>query len=250
MATRFFCLASTSRKSSPSSARSFSSRASRNASSRHGQPRQVKDGALEEPPAGRIARGLGERDDVGSAVRSTADTLATMPGRSAPCTMRRPKSASLFGSVMSAPSTSANDDSSSRRTALGLGQLVEGEDVQSLNVVAGPGHGAAELPGQPGGVIAAGHQEPPQQALLFLRNRADWPSPRPAEIRTSFWRLTGPGRPTRTGRPTPTAAMRAAHALVVVASKQIWVMIRVASGAFCFNARSIASGEMAAWPSG
>ena len=44
--------------------------------------------------------------------------------------------------------------------------------------------------------------------------------------------------------------MRAAHALVVVASKQIWVMIRVAIGAFCFNARSIASGAIAGWPSG
>src|SRR3712207_9318228 len=37
----------------------------------------------------------------------------------------------------------------------------------------------------------------------LARKRADWPSPRPAEMRTSFWRVTAPGSPTRIGRSTP-----------------------------------------------
>ena len=82
-----------------------------------GQPRQVEHGALEEPPAGRIARGLVERDDVGSVLTQHGRYARHDPGAVSALHDEAPEVGVVVRPGHARPTASETDDSSVRRQA-------------------------------------------------------------------------------------------------------------------------------------
>jgi hypothetical protein len=134
--------------------------------------------------------------------------------------------------------------------AFGALELVEGEEVEAPKPVGGVVEGRRQPANQSVGLYPPGRKNLQSRPLCFCRKRADCPNPMLPEIRISFWRLTDPGTPTRTGRSTPPALSERAHPSVVFALKQSWVMTWVACGDFSIIACERRVGGMRAWPSG
>ena len=87
-------------------------------------------------------------------------------------------------------------------------------------------------------------------ARCARRNRADSPSPIFIEIRSSLAWSTMPGTPIQIGSVVPRSRTFPTHAAIVSGSKQIWLTMWVASGAFSNIAWIVVSSLMKWWLSG
>ena len=88
------------------------------------------------------------------------------------------------------------------------------------------------------------------QLRWWLRKRADSPSPIFIETRSSFAWGTLPGTPIQIGRSVPRRRTSAIQAAIVDASKQSWLTMWVAIGAFANIARIVSSSLIRWWLSG